>query len=64
LRKIHTRRQEVQEKLKKMKEQKQTTPPPQSWRTPPRYEPDAIAAAFDRWETEEELEKLKREIGR
>ncbi len=64
LRKIHTRRQEVQEKLKKMKEQKQTTPPPPSWRTPPRYEPDAIAAAFDRWETEEELEKLKREMGR
>lgn len=62
--KIHVRRQEVQEKLKKMKEQKQTTPPPPSWRTPPRYEPDAIAAAFDRWETEEELEKLKREMGR
>ncbi len=64
LSKIHARRQEVQEKLKKMKDQKQTTPPPPSWRTPPRYEPDAIAAAFEQWETEEELEKLKREMGR
>jgi uncharacterized protein (TIGR04376 family) len=64
LRKIQVRRKEVQEKINQLKAQKKTTPPPQSWQAPPRYEPDAIREAFERWETEEELEKLKREMGR
>jgi uncharacterized protein (TIGR04376 family) len=67
LQQIRTRRQELQAKLKEQR----TTPPqptPDAWKTAttqwPKSTDDPLEDTFKQWELEEELEALKRRMGR
>lgn len=71
--KIKSRRQDLQVKIQELQATPKTSPTPQSWQSntaqpwTSQYSPsgaDDLEAQFKRWEMEEELEALKRKLGR
>ncbi|MEM8604525.1 MAG: TIGR04376 family protein [Cyanobacteria bacterium P01_H01_bin.121] len=69
---VQARRQEVKAKLETVRAQQATTQASQSWQTQgwqqattqtPRGQADPLEAKFQQWETEAELQDLKRQMG-
>lgn len=69
-RKIEVRQKEVQEKVAQAKTTARTASstgewqPPSGWYHNPSVKPDSLEEQFQRWELDEELEELKRTMGR
>ncbi|HEY9847541.1 MAG TPA: TIGR04376 family protein [Candidatus Caenarcaniphilales bacterium] len=69
-RKIQTRQQEVQQKIAQAEATARTTRSTQDWQASsgwyhnPHTDPDPLEEKFKRWEMDEELEELKRSMGR
>ncbi len=71
---MNSRRQDLQVKIREAKTSAKGSPTPQSWQSSTTDQPwtsqytpsgsDALDAQFKRWEMEEELEALKRKMGR